>query len=258
MMWQGEEETGTPYNTPFQMVFLCCVCSCYYKVDEDRSLPTINRHIRLWTLPNISHHWLFKLFWTAVMRHDTQVSLNDYWSMTEQLLTQLYSKAAMWHIPAHSFMPPLSEQSYCYWQWDRLWQTMEIKTYLWYAKQYLLKILCPFQTWLGVVVVLAALPSESMYPKSRNFWNKDLQIMWHWVDISIWYMHLLREGQDMWLHMMLTVRHLTRKVGNADINCMWRILYSLPSVLDHLMKGKDSDNGKGMPQDLLPWKYLPI
>jgi len=122
MTWRGEEETGTPYKYSIPNGLFMLFCSCYYTVDEGRSLLTINWHIRPWNLPNISHYWLFKLFlWTAVMRHDTQVSLNDYWSMTEQFFTQLYSRAAMWHIPAHSFMPPLSEQSYCYWNWDRLW-----------------------------------------------------------------------------------------------------------------------------------------
>ena len=62
MMWQGEEETGTPckYSIPNGLFVL--FCSCYYTVDEDRSLITINRYIRLWTLTSISHHWLFKLF----------------------------------------------------------------------------------------------------------------------------------------------------------------------------------------------------
>jgi len=84
MMWQGEEETGTLYKYSIPNGLFMLFCSCYYTVDEGQSLLTINRHIWPWTLPNISHYWLFKLFlWTAVMRHDTQVSLNDYWSMTE-------------------------------------------------------------------------------------------------------------------------------------------------------------------------------
>jgi len=157
MMWQGEEETVTPYKYSIPNgLFMLFFCSWYYMVDDDRSLLMID------TSDNgscpISHTTdsLNSFFWTVVMRHDTQVGLNNYWSMTEQLLTQLYSKAAMWHIPAHSFMPSISEQSHYYWQWDRLWQTMEIKPYFWYAKQYLLKILCPFQTWLGVMVVVVA------------------------------------------------------------------------------------------------------
>jgi hypothetical protein len=192
------------------------------------------------------------------MRHDTQVSLNDGWSMTEQLLPQLYSRAAMGHIPAHSSMPPLSEQSHCYWQWDRLWQTMEIKTYFWYAK-HSLKILCPFQTWLGVVVVAAALvkvgqPSESTYPRSTNFWNKDLQIMWHWL--NIWYVHLLKEGHDIWLHMMVTVRHLTRKVGHCRHKLYVKNSLFITQRTWPSNEGEDGDNRKGMPQDLLPWKNL--
>jgi hypothetical protein len=185
-------------------------CNCYYTVD-DRSLLTINRHIRLWTLPNILHHWLFKLFlWSIILLLWDMTHRSAWTTIGPWQNNCLHNSTAMWHIPAHSFVPPLSEQSHCYWQWDRL---RKLK-HFWYAKQHLLKILCSFQTWLGVVVVAVVLvkgqPSESTYPRSTDFWNEDLQIMWLWVDISIWYVHLLRERQDMWLHMMVNVKRLTR------------------------------------------------
>jgi len=146
------------------MVFSCCVCNCYYMVDEDRSLLTINRHIRLWTLP-ISH---------------TTDSLNSFfglllWDVTHRsawMTTGPWQNKCLHNRTAKqqcdTFLHASTLWTITLLLTDSLWQTMGIKRYFWYAKQYLLKILWPFQAWLGVVVVVAALYLQKVHTQETQ------------------------------------------------------------------------------------------